>query len=313
MHMQLQRGAGRWWFKLILAQRGDDNQILKPANLFEQSFEYETGLSRSQQERARAALRELGVLQEKYARVPRRLEYMIDLDRLSNLSREWSDATERTAARPEAQDNAAQNVESSVTGSEPERPSKESIKIYPEKSSGENALQGKCSQRPHLVHPDAAKAHKKSATSTLEAGVHCFNDGDRERAKALIVRYGEQEVATAAKFLENKAETPYPSRVHKVLVERNSLNSVEVTSAFLEKIHKVDTKRKAHAAARKIAQQLPVETTQKYLKIYVNEKNGQGIISSLDSVTGKFSNLAEKLQFDRWLEDKIIGSNGTLS
>ncbi len=56
-------------------------------------WEAETGLSRYQQERARAKLRALGVLEERYGGIPRRLYYRLNTEKLAALLAAFSHAS----------------------------------------------------------------------------------------------------------------------------------------------------------------------------------------------------------------------------
>jgi hypothetical protein len=64
------KGDGEWWYKNRCAQYDEAGRMLPPKSRSEQSFEYETGLSRSQQEKARAILIALGILLEKFQGIP---------------------------------------------------------------------------------------------------------------------------------------------------------------------------------------------------------------------------------------------------
>lgn len=75
-------GAGKWWYKLRDAERDQDKKMVPPTNKSKQSWEWETGLTRAQQEDARTHLRELGLLEERRAGVPARLYYRVNLDEL---------------------------------------------------------------------------------------------------------------------------------------------------------------------------------------------------------------------------------------
>lgn len=75
-------GDGDWFYKLRDADRDDAGRIKPPVDASRQSWEWETGLSRTRQESARRRLRALGLLQETLRGVPAKLYYRVDMDRL---------------------------------------------------------------------------------------------------------------------------------------------------------------------------------------------------------------------------------------
>jgi hypothetical protein len=81
-HWQSVAGAGEWWFKLRDADRDRNGGIIPPSNRARQSWEWETGLGRADQESARRLLKGHGLLEECRRGVPARLYYRVDLVRL---------------------------------------------------------------------------------------------------------------------------------------------------------------------------------------------------------------------------------------
>lgn len=79
------KGAGEWWYKLRNADRDADGNMLPPPSdrPNRQSWEWELGLGRAEQEGARKVLREYGLLEEQLRGVPAQLHYRVDLDRLA--------------------------------------------------------------------------------------------------------------------------------------------------------------------------------------------------------------------------------------
>jgi hypothetical protein len=71
--------------------RDDNNQMISPRWEIDQSFEYETGLTRSHQGNARKAAKKLGVLQERRSRNGGRLDYLLNLDLLAEIVSKWAD------------------------------------------------------------------------------------------------------------------------------------------------------------------------------------------------------------------------------
>jgi hypothetical protein len=74
-------GPGAWWFKNRLAQR-DDQGVMLPPSADKQSWEWELGMTRSEQESARKVLVELKLLEEQLADIPARLHFRVNLEEL---------------------------------------------------------------------------------------------------------------------------------------------------------------------------------------------------------------------------------------
>lgn len=139
VYTQFRAGAGRWWFKRILADRDQEDQMIPPRWETDQSFEFEIGQTRSQQEGCRKKLKTLLILKERRAKHShRRLEYMIDLDRLCQLSKQWA-SLERDGARSGTQESAPMTEESSTQEGEIQRSSTESLQIFKESSRNSSA------------------------------------------------------------------------------------------------------------------------------------------------------------------------------
>lgn len=76
-------GAYVWWYKLRDADRDAAGGLLPPENASRQSWEWELGLTRAEQEGARRVLRQRGLLEEALKGVPAKLHYRVNLDCLS--------------------------------------------------------------------------------------------------------------------------------------------------------------------------------------------------------------------------------------
>ncbi len=75
-------GAGKWWFKLRDAERDSASNMIPPSSPTRQSWEWELGMTRSEQEEARRALRQHGLIEERRAGIPARLHYRVNLAKL---------------------------------------------------------------------------------------------------------------------------------------------------------------------------------------------------------------------------------------
>lgn len=70
-------GLDEWWYKRRDADM-EDGKMVKPNSRRTQSWQWETGLSRSQQEAARKLLKQEGILEEKRMGIPSRLYFRIN-------------------------------------------------------------------------------------------------------------------------------------------------------------------------------------------------------------------------------------------
>lgn len=299
-------GAGRWWFKKLLADRDQGNRMIPPQSAIEQSFEYETGLTRSQQEHARKILRELGILSERRCRWQRRLEYMINLDRLCEVAREWADA-ERNVARSGEQKNAFMEDESSAQESEIPRSSTESIQIF-KKSSRSHSREILDSQTHRSLNARRLEGRHgaiKGKRLTVEpGGIQCWTDYDRELASSLLEKHGEEKVREAVMKFEESGEDPYPIRIKKILSSSTIRTSIEQTSARFHSYDVDENARSTFAAGRKAVQLLSDSDREAFIPIFI-EQLDPSYKTTYNATTRKFFNPAEKLQFERWLEKRL--------
>lgn len=303
---QRHAGDGRWWFKKQLAERDQNNRMIPPQSAIEQSFEYETGLTRSQQETARKILRKLGVLSERRGRWQRRLEYMINLDRLCEITREWAHA-ERATVRSGAQNCALLGDESNAQESEIPRSSTESIQNFKKSSrnTSEKIPDARTLKNLNARHPEYRYSEVKRRRFTAElGGIHCWTNDDREWATSLLEQHGEEKVRDAVMKIKQSGEAPYPTRVSKLLPNPKVSTAIDQTSEFIRK-HDIDKSTKKNSAAgRKAMQMLSDSEREAFISIYIAQLDPNQK-TSFDPSTRKFLNLGEKLQHDRWLEKRL--------
>lgn len=78
-YWQVIKGEGKWWRKLRDAGRNELGEMIPPTSAFRQSWEWELGMSRSEQETSRKLLVSLELLETRLSGVPARLHYRVDL------------------------------------------------------------------------------------------------------------------------------------------------------------------------------------------------------------------------------------------
>ncbi|ARU31740.1 hypothetical protein CAP31_08635 [Sulfuriferula sp. AH1] len=77
-------GAGEWWFKLRDGDKDQNGNLIPPTKASRQSWEWELGLGRGEQEEARKILKQHGLLEERRLGVPAKLHYLVNLKNLSD-------------------------------------------------------------------------------------------------------------------------------------------------------------------------------------------------------------------------------------
>lgn len=75
-------GEGQWFYKLRDAQKDDEGCYVAPSHASEQSWEYELGMSRAQQETARTLLVRAGLLEVELRGVPAKNYYRFNLEKI---------------------------------------------------------------------------------------------------------------------------------------------------------------------------------------------------------------------------------------
>lgn len=79
LYWQSRAGENSFWFKLRDAKTDCNGVKIPPADAFSQSWEWELGMSRSEQETARKILKRHGLLVESLRGVPAKLHYKVNL------------------------------------------------------------------------------------------------------------------------------------------------------------------------------------------------------------------------------------------
>jgi hypothetical protein len=292
------KGDGEWWYKSRCAQYDEAGRMLPPKSRSEQSFEYETGLSRSQQEKARVILTALGIVFEKLQGIPRRLYYLIDTARLSQLSKEWEADTACTVGRTVQKITAPLTVESARTAGKVGQASTEtSQRPNLESSSRSSAV------RKHLGFADHPKVVSDSnVRKSYVGGILCWKADDREVANSLIAKFGVQKIADVVKKIEDGGQRPFPSLVEKELCRPKNSNEIEMTRLRMEKY--VDTNEMETRELREVQKTIDGLSNgrREELKCIFLAENVAMRSKSLDHPAGKMIDLAEGLLFKRWLE-----------
>lgn len=126
-------GTDEWWYKLRNADRDVTGRMRPPDNASRQSWEWELGLTRAEQEGARKVLCQHGLLEERLKGVPAKLHYRVNLDRLSEFllknqqmagfnqldgriqPASWQDSTSKPGRIPPAITETTPEISSSTT------------------------------------------------------------------------------------------------------------------------------------------------------------------------------------------------------
>lgn len=301
-YTQTKVGPGRWWFKKLLADQDENGQMIPPEREIDHSFEYETGLNRTQQESARKTAVQLGVLEERRSGYQGRLEYLIDLDALARLVSKWVE-DERNIARSGKQEITFLKEESIGLESENLHSSTKSIQIKKSRTAPADTAVRNSNGVPMRQH--AQRRGFKGRSKFFVEGVECWTDSDEEQANFLLEKHGKDKIRGAVSKLQDEKIRPLPSEVRKVLSRPVGPDMVEQTSILLSKYSADKDERTERTAARKAAEQLPASERRDYVMRFI-EKNGPNYTSSFNFSTDKFANPAENIQFKRWQENQII-------
>lgn len=304
---QIRKGEGNWWYKNRCAKYDEAKQMLPPANKSEQSFEWETGLTRSQQESARALFRALGILKEQQRGIPKRIEYLIDLKRLAEITAQWAITAGSTLPPTVPQDMAVPTAGSSLVEGEVEQSSTETLKKTPLKGRRSSPA----SKNSHVSsRPTYGSESVVTRMSTTLGGIQCWTDHDRASAVGLLEKFGEEKVAAAVQKIERGGESPLPSRVRLALCQSASSNEIEKTRAMMDRYNADDeTKKAKRAAAQQLIRSLPKTQFDEFRRQFLDQ-NEHLRTTPFHHTTGKWANPATAVQFNRWLENHFLNGGG---
>ena len=307
VYTQTKAGAGRLWSKKLLADRDENGQMIRPEREIDQSFEYETGLTRSEQASARRAAKELGVLTERRSTYQGRIEYLIDLDGLRRHADKWVN-DERNIARSGKQEITLMKAKSNVPESEIPHSSTKSIEAKKSRTPTPDpvARYGNPIPRCQAAGGSGIKASRKTMMEI--EGVQCWFDSDKQLVISLLEKHGEVKVRSAVLELQNAGKRLLPSAVEKILSRTLGPDMVEQTSQLLSKYDDDKNERDRRRAARKAAQQLSPSDRRKFVMKFI-EQNSSGSTTSFDFATDDFLNPAERIEFKRWLETQFMQDN----
>src|SRR5471030_920781 len=82
-YWQSKVGEGNWWYKLRDAQKNEAGDIVPPTSADRQSWEWELGMSRSEQQTARKILIARKLLETDLRGIPAKTHYLVNLDVLA--------------------------------------------------------------------------------------------------------------------------------------------------------------------------------------------------------------------------------------
>lgn len=276
-------GKDKWWFKLRDAKRDKDGNIIPPSNRAQQSWEWELGMTRSQQEISRKILLEKKLIKCKRYGIPARLHFMVDMDRLMEFIK---------------------HIESNSTESKGQtdgnlKPTSTNSSIPSLKSSRNKKANAKPDDPVNFIA--AANNKKLKSLSYSPAGIVCWLDSDREIAANLENRYGLEKVKEVVnKLLSNNIE-PYPSRVSKGIKEcilakdRESLRAKAAEMALKSQEEESQRER-----GKQLSQALTSEERADYVEKYLSNE-GARFSQTYDPNTGKFSDAIASAKFRGWL------------
>lgn len=107
--------------------------------------------------------------------------------------------------------------------------------------------------------------------------------------------------------LEQAGKVPYLSAVDNALSRPTTKSPVEQTSENLSSYDTDENERARRAAARQKVQTLPTSERETFVQIFIGQHPAD-YKTTFNSATGIFLNLAEKIEFERWLERQFMQS-----
>lgn len=307
VYNQRKAGARQFWLKKVEADYDENGRMVRPRREIDQSFEYETGLTRSEQQTARREVMKLGVLTVKRSALQGRLEFLVDLVRLDEIIRKWAEEESNTAHSTK-QEDAIPHAEFSAPESE----------ILHSSTKNEKNLKDSRDPLPGTVdpHEKTSPAHRSRDISSRNtqkmnaeiAGIYWENNLDNHRISALLENYGEEKVFAVAAQVRNARGRAYASAVLKLLPLPREDSMIKDTAIYMKSLEISTEEMERRAAAQKKAKALTKIERDKLREIFIEEKAGCSN-TSFDFEKGIFLNPAEKMQFDRWLEKKFMGTS----
>jgi hypothetical protein len=108
--------------------------------------------------------------------------------------------------------------------------------------------------------------------------------------------------------IEESGHIPLPSVVAKALSRPMNKTPIEQTSERLSTYDTDENEEACRAVARKNAQGLSASEREQFVTAFVAQ-HSDNYKTTYNSSTGSFLNLAEKLQFERWLEKQFMNKN----
>lgn len=299
-------GKGRFWYKLRCAKRDKEGNLLPPNDRTDQSWQWETGLTRSQQERARKILRKLDLLIEKKMGTPQHTYYCVNLSAIQELL---------STSLSEGCISPANGLDST---SQKERKNRKDGRIQPHiaensKINSESNRKGKsASNAPSLSSQLSAEfgtRHTKIRPQYIN-GIQCWLDEDFNHANKLVEQYGSDLVNQAVSTLNSKELPPLPSRAEKQLrvmakatqaateaKERARMVAADERAADEQQQHIKKVKNAIHALSQ--------EDRSALINRYVSSAEGIEHSKSYDRSTRNFKDRYEHLLFNNWLRYEI--------
>lgn len=326
-------GEGVWWYKLRDAQRDARKKMLPPTEKHKQSWEWEIGLTRSQQENARALLREFGLLEERCAGIPARLHYRINLNSLDNFLTKLVESRQNDGEiQPCSRQDTADLTDHSNHQDGKKQPCNTENKQQLSKinNNSEGNRSGSLSEEVHTIDL------KEKPTHSLPEKHDILKIKESKTFKRLVFHGIAEELATRWILFNEKRITDIldyvEERIHKNLLHNSSSGYIRALfenrnasvgkSKFVmnneaEKQKKKQAEKKfiedtknAQATAQEAADRvrrsirtLTLEQRQQHAENYI-ESNG-GAYKSYESQTGIFKDARDRIMFTAWLQTKI--------
>lgn len=312
VYWQAKAGEGKFWYKLRDAKRDNDGKILSPSDRTKQSWEWETGLTRSQQERARKRLITLKILEEKKQGIPQRNHFRVNTANLEKFLLELPDcyfSKGRILPTEDIESALSKGLNTPPHGEIPPYSTKRSTRNTENSRKQEYAFSPP--PRVESVAEGATNFSRLKVKLQNIGGIECWHEEDINRAKRLLEHFGQNMVHQAVATLNAKMRQPLPLKVEKELHKMEQASSEKREA---EQKPDVSDGKKVTASEqqfqsekfKQMIQSLPPEEFLTMKLCYLSSKEGAKHSKSYDASTGNFKNGLEGFLFKSWLSQQMI-------
>lgn len=275
IYWQNKKGIGEWFYKNRDAYRRNEVMIEPGTTIkrtsgdgevkdfvVQQSWEWELGLSRSEQETARRKLVKLGLLEEKDQGIPCKKHFRVNLDKTIDFLLKNQQLAESCQLDGEIQPTSRRNHPNRLDGNTPTI-TKTTSKI----THTETAAAAPHAQACGTVPSAAASSEKRKHPQRTRNGIECWYPAEDDQANEIETKFSDEHIAAAVRVIRsrknraNKPTSPVPVLVEEELMRQESERKKAAAAAdkiAADAAH-AETARKRSDMADELLRQIPSE------------------------------------------------------